>query len=149
MLSTPSDIHDVSFAIRDAVAPVFLLTGIGSILSVLVNRLGRSIDRARSLNALKPELRRSFLDEFDIIVRRTRWMRWSVGLFIFAGLCVALSIASVFIGVAIGAHLTNFVLFTFITAMISLIFGLLCFLREIILASKEVITQQQQGLNGP
>jgi hypothetical protein len=149
MLSTPSDIHDVSFAIRDAVAPVFLLTGIGSILSVLVNRLGRSIDRARSLNALKPELRRSFLDEFDIIVRRTRWMRWSVGLFIFAGLCVALSIASVFIGVAIGVHLTNFVLFTFITAMISLIFGLLCFLREIILASKEVITQQQQGLNGP
>ena len=67
-------------------------------------------------------------------------MRWSVGLFIFAGLCVAISIASVFIGVAIGVHLTNFVLLTFITAMFSLIFGLLCFLREIILASKEVIT---------
>jgi hypothetical protein len=149
MLSTPSDIHDVSFAIRDAVAPVFLLTGIGSILSVLVNRLGRSIDRARSLNALMPEQRRAFLDEFDIIVRRTRWMRWSVGLFIFAGLCVALSIASVFIGVAIGVHLTNFVLFTFITAMFSLIFGLLCFLREIILASKEVITHHQQDLNAP
>jgi hypothetical protein len=143
MLSTPSDIHDVSFAIRDAVAPVFLLTGIGSILSVLVNRLGRSIDRARTLNALKPEQRQEFLDEFDIIVRRTKWMRWSVGLFIFAGLCVALSIASVFIGVAIGVHLTNFVLFAFITAMFSLIVGLLCFLREIILASQEVITRHQ------
>jgi hypothetical protein len=143
MLSTPSDIHDVSFAIRDAVAPVFLLTGIGSILSVLVNRLGRSIDRARTLNALKPEQRQEFLDEFGIIVRRTKWMRWSVGLFIFAGLCVALSIASVFIGVAIGVHLTNFVLFAFITAMFSLIVGLLCFLREIILASQEVITRHQ------
>jgi hypothetical protein len=143
MLSTPSDIHDVSFAIRDAVAPVFLLTGIGSILSVLVNRLGRSIDRARTLNALKPEQRQEFLDEFDIIVRRTKWMRWSVGLFIFAGLCVALSISSVFIGVAIGVHLTNFVLFAFITAMFSLIVGLLCFLREIILASQEVITRHQ------
>lgn len=140
MLTTPSDIHDVSFAIRDAVAPVFLLTGIGSILSVLVNRLGRSIDRARTLNTLNLEQREAFLDEFNIIVRRTRWMRWSVGLFIFAGLCVAISIASVFIGVAIGVHLTNFVLLTFITAMFSLIFGLLCFLREIILASKEVIT---------
>jgi hypothetical protein len=149
MLSTPSDIHDVSFAIRDAVAPVFLLTGIGSILSVLVNRLGRSIDRARTLNALKPEQRKDFLDEFDIIVRRTRWMRWSVGLFIFAGLCVALSIASVFIGVAIGVHLTNFVLFTFITAMFSLIVGLLCFLREIVLASQEVITPHLQDLNTP
>lgn len=142
MLTTPSDIHDVSFAIRDAVAPVFLLTGIGSILSVLVNRLGRSIDRARTLNSMKPEQREAFLDEFNIIVRRTRWMRWSVGLFIFAGLCVAISIASVFIGVAIGVHLTNFVLLTFITAMFSLIFGLLCFLREIVLASQEVITPQ-------
>lgn len=140
MLSTPTDLHDVSFAIRDAVAPVFLLTGIGSILSVLVNRLGRSIDRARTLNALNPEQRKEFLDEFDIIVRRTRWMRWSVGLFIFAGLCVTLSIASVFIGVAIGVHVTSFVLFAFITAMLSLIVGLLCFLREIILASQEVIT---------
>jgi hypothetical protein len=145
MLSTPSDIHDVSFAIRDAVAPVFLLTGIGSILSVLVNRLGRSIDRARTLNAMKPEQQKDYLEEFDIIVRRTRWMRWSVGLFIFAGLCVALSIAAVFVGVAIGVHLTNFVLFTFITAMISLILGLLCFLREIILASREVIAPRRQN----
>jgi hypothetical protein len=36
---------------------------------------------------------------------------------------------------------------TFITAMISLIFGLLCFLREIILASQEVITRHRQDLN--
>jgi hypothetical protein len=34
------DIHLVSEAIRDAVAPVFLLTGIGSILDVMVGRLG-------------------------------------------------------------------------------------------------------------
>jgi len=139
ILTTPTDIHDVSFAIRDAVAPVFLLTGIGSILAVLVNRLGRSIDRARTLSGMSPEQRKTHRDEFSIIVRRTKWMRWSVGLFIFAGLCVAISIASVFIGVAIGVHLTSFVLFTFIAAMLSLITGLLCFLREIILASGEVI----------
>jgi hypothetical protein len=144
ILNTPTDIHDVSFAIRDAVAPVFLLTGIGSILSVLVNRLGRAIDRARHLNALNSEQRKKFLDELDIIVRRTTWMRWSVGLFIFAGLCVSLSIASIFIGVASWINISDFVLITFITAMISLIFGLLCFLREIILASQEVITPHRQ-----
>jgi len=140
MITTPSDIHDVSFAIRDAVAPVFLLTGIGSLLSVLVNRLGRAIDRARYLHGLNAEQRRKFAEELGIIVQRTTWMRWSVGLFIFAGLCVALSIASVFIGVAIEVNLTSFVLLAFITAMFSLIAGLLCFLREIILASREVIT---------
>ena len=139
ILTTPSDMHDLSFAIRDAVAPVFLLTGIGSILAVLVNRLGRSIDRARNLSAMRPEQQKAHLGEFSIIVRRTKWMRWSVGLLIFAGLCVAISIAAVFIGVAIGIHLTSFVLMTFIAAMLSLILGLLCFLREIILASGEVI----------
>jgi hypothetical protein len=144
IFTTPSDILDVSNAIRDAVAPVFLLTGIGSILSVLVNRLGRAIDRARTLNALNIEQRKKFVDELDIIVRRTAWMRWSVGLFIFAGLCVSMSIAAIFIGVAISIHLSGFVLVTFITAMFSLIVGLIFFLREIILASQEVITPYRQ-----
>lgn len=146
MLNTPSDIHDVSFAIRDAVAPVFLLTGIGSILSVLVNRLGRAIDRARHINGLNAEQRRKFLEELGIIVNRTVWMRWSVGLFIFAGLCVSISIASIFIGVAVKINLTAFVLIAFITSMFSLILGLLSFLREIILASQEVITPHRHDL---
>ena len=144
----PTDILNVSLAIHDAVAPVFLLTGIGSILGVLVGRLGRAIDRARNLNALSADQQKSFYEELDIIVVRTSWMRWSVGLFIFAGLCVSLAIASIFIGVAINIHLSIFVLMTFIIAMFSLIFGLLCFLREIILASQEVITRHRQDLNG-
>lgn len=147
IFTTPSDIHDVSGAIRDAVGPVFLITGIGSILSVLVNRLGRAIDRARNLNALNIEQRKKFLDELDIIVKRTTWMRWSVGLFIFAGLCVSVTIASLFIGVATRLNLSDFVLISFITAMFALIFGLLCFLREIILASQEVVTRHRQDLN--
>ena len=144
IFNSGADIHDVSLAIRDAVAPVFLLTGIGSILGVLVNRLSRSIDRARVINAMHDEQFFQFADELDIIVQRTRWMRWSVGLFIFAGLCVAVSIASVFISVGLQLNLTNFVLITFITAMCSLTIGLLCFLREIILAAKEVITSSRQ-----
>ncbi len=144
ILNSAADIHDVSLAIRDAVAPVFLLTGIGSILGVLVNRLSRSIDRARVINAMNDEQFFRFSDELDIIVKRTKWMRWSVGLFIFAGLCVAISIASVFVSVGLRLALTQFVLITFITAMCSLTIGLLCFLREIILAAQEVITSSRQ-----
>ena len=39
----------VAHAIQLAVAPVFLLSGIGAILVVMTNRLGRIIDRARVL----------------------------------------------------------------------------------------------------
>jgi hypothetical protein len=40
----------IAHAIQLAVAPVFLLTGVASILSVLTNCLGRIIDRSRFLH---------------------------------------------------------------------------------------------------
>jgi hypothetical protein len=137
--NSPADILDISLVIRDAVAPVFLLTGIGSILSVLVNRLSRSIDRARIINGLPDAQFNQYENELDIILKRTTWMRWSVGLFIFAGLFVAISIVSVFVGAELRFNLSHLILTSFITAMLSLILGLLCFLREIILAAKEQI----------
>jgi hypothetical protein len=142
--NTPSDTLQVSAAIRDAVAPVFLLTGIGSFLGVVVNRLWRTIDRARHLNGLNVEQRKKFINEFDIIQKRVTWMRLSIGLFIVAGLCISLSVALIFIGVAIKINVSNFILGTFIFAMFALILGIICFLREIIYATQEVITWHRQ-----
>src|SRR5260370_34322472 len=47
-------ISAVDHAIQLAVAPVFLLSGIGAMLAVLTNRLSRIIDRARSLESQLP-----------------------------------------------------------------------------------------------
>jgi hypothetical protein len=144
LFSTPSNTLEVSAAIRDAVAPVFLLTGIGSFLGVVVNRLGRTIDRARHLNNLNVEQQKKFLDEFRIIQKRVKWMRWAIALFIVAGLCISLSIALIFIGVVIKLSVSNFILGAFIFAMFALILGILCFLREITFATQEVITWNRQ-----
>ena len=46
-----STIGVVAHVIQLAVAPVFLLTAIGTLLSVMTNRLSRIIERARSLEA--------------------------------------------------------------------------------------------------
>jgi hypothetical protein len=46
-------IHNVTTAsevIQLAIAPVFLLMGVSTLLSVLTGRLGRVVDRFRSLN---------------------------------------------------------------------------------------------------
>lgn len=148
MINTMSEIHSVSGAIRDAVAPVFLLTGIGSILGVLIGRLGRSIDRARFLTDVPEENRERFQDELRIIVRRTKWLRRAIGLATFAALCICVSIASMFLSVETSVRLQHLVMGSFIISMGSLILGLLCFLREIVLASSEVIVpfQQQEKL---
>lgn len=134
-----NNIHEVSIAIRDAVAPVFLLTGIGSILAVMTNRLGRAIDRARILNEMQPEKRHKFRDELNIIVRRTKWLRRAIALATLGALSVCISIATLFIGVEMHVNMSHIVLISFITSMFSVIFGLLCFLREVLLATQEVI----------
>jgi Protein of unknown function (DUF2721) len=138
---TPTDIRDVSIAIRDAVAPVFLLTGVGSILSVVVNRLSRTIDRARYLTNLNIEQKQKHKSELKIIAQRIPWMRSAVFLLIFAGFFVSLVIGAIFMSVAVHIDLADFVLISFITAMFSLILGLISFLKEIILALKEVIIE--------
>ncbi len=45
----PSGILDVAHSIQLAVAPVFLLSAVGVVLTVLTNRMTRIIDRARSV----------------------------------------------------------------------------------------------------
>ncbi|WP_228124923.1 DUF2721 domain-containing protein [Candidatus Methylospira mobilis] len=135
-----TDIPTVSLAIREAVAPVFLLTGIGSFLAVLTNRLVRSVDRYQRFNELSAErVTEACRYEIDIIYHRIRWIRRAISLCTFSALCVCLSIASLFLSVELGVDLSKAVSILFVAAMLALISGLLCFLREISLATKEVI----------
>ena len=48
-------VDPVVHAIQQSVAPAFLLTGIGALLSVLTNRLARVVDRFRALNTKQKE----------------------------------------------------------------------------------------------
>lgn len=139
MLETVQEFPTVSTAIHEAVAPVFLLTGIGSILGVLTNRLGRAVDRARRLVEMTVEQRARYLDEVAIIGKRIYWIRLAISLITFSALSICMSIASLFIVVEMKMDSPEIVSVLFVIAMSTLIFGLLCFLREIVLASKEII----------
>lgn len=136
-MSDPTDIPTVSLAIQQAVAPVFLLTGIGSILGVLTNRLGRAIDRNRRLNEMTAErMGSTHAREVLNLAKRTRWIRRAISLCTLSALCVCLSIAALFVAVQLKFDLSGAVSSLFIAAMLALIAGLLCFLREIALATR-------------
>ncbi len=139
MFTPITDIHLVSEAIRDAVAPVFLLTGIGSILNVMVGRLARAIDRARIVNGLAPEIRQKHKHELNVTIRRITWLRIAIGFSTLAALLVCISIASLFLSVESGFSMPHMVLLSFICSMGAIIVALLCFLREILLTSNEAI----------
>lgn len=133
-MDTLDNIPTVAHAIQQAVAPVFLLTGIGAILSVLANRLGRVVDRFRLLTELK-EGTEQHRAEMSILSRRARWNHWAISLCTVSALCICLSIAALFIGAELRVDLSNAVSLLFVAAMLALICGLLCFLREIALAT--------------
>ena len=139
MLTSITDIHLVSEAIRDAVAPVFLLTGIGSILNVMVGRLGRAIDRARTVNSLDPDIRKDHKHELSVTIRRITLLRIAIGFATAGALLVCISIASLFISVESGFNISHLVLISFISSMGAIIVSLICFLREILLTSNEAI----------
>ena len=136
-----SGITSVAHVIQLAVAPVFLLTGVGAILSVLVSRLGRVVDRFRSLEgglvAAESALA-SVQVEMAILARRARMIHWAIGFCTSCALLVCMVIATLFVGSITGVEMPAVIATLFITAMLSLVAGLLSFLREIALATGSI-----------
>jgi len=93
---------DIAHVIQLAIAPVFLLTAVATILNVLTGRLARSVDRRRSLAAALPRLEGDTAElarrEVEFEVRRIGLIYRAITL---AVLC-ALLVAELLLGV--GAH---------------------------------------------
>jgi len=128
-------IHNVVNAIQLSVAPVFLLTGIGAILAVMANRLARIVDRFRTLISSGNKSHAKEIEEMEVLLRRSRWVHWAISLSTTSALLVCMVIAALFIGSEIRLDSSRVVSLLFITAMLALICGLLCFLREIHLST--------------
>ncbi len=129
----------VAHAIQLAVAPVFLLSGIGAILMVMTNRLGRIIDRARvledRLENARPELLASLRADLAILSRRAKLISLAITLCTTTALLVCTVIAMMFLSASLQFDATIPVVLLFIGAMLTFFLGLLWFLREIYVAT--------------
>ncbi len=134
-MQNAADVTTVAHVIQLAVAPVFLLTGIGAILNVITNRLARIVDRSRVLSSSSEQFKSEHKVEMGLLTRRTRWVHWAVSLCTMSALLICIVIAALFLGSVTGFEPSYTVSLLFILAMFALITGLLCFLREIFLAT--------------
>ena len=134
-MQSAADVTTVAHVIQLAVAPVFLLTGIGAILNVITNRLARIVDRSRVLSIPDGQIKPAQKEEMAMLTRRTRWVHWAVSLCTISALLVCIVIAALFVGAVTGFDPSRTVSLLFILAMFALISGLLCLLREIFLAT--------------
>jgi hypothetical protein len=133
-----ASVGDIAHVIQLAIAPVFLLTGVGTLLAVLSNRLGRAVDRSRVVENLLPGLAGEALEraheELRLLSRRTQLIYMAIALAVACALLVCLLIAVAFIDAFLAANLAKLVGALFVLAMLALIGALAVFLREIFLA---------------
>lgn len=132
----------ISRAIQLAIAPVFLLTGIAALLGVMATRLARIIDRARSFEhswaALDAGSRTAARAEMVNLERRRRACSWSINYCTSAALLVCLVIVTLFVEEFFAANLKWVAGALFVGAMVAVICGLVCFLREVHLATHTI-----------
>jgi hypothetical protein len=133
-----SHLGDISRVIQLAIAPVFLLTAIATLITALNNRLGRVVDRRRVVQDRTPLLAGPPLDaarrELQLLSRRIRLVYFAILSAVSAALLVCIVIAGAFLGALMAMDLARLVAVLFVLAMFALIACLGMFLREVFLA---------------
>ncbi|RJG00003.1 DUF2721 domain-containing protein [Noviherbaspirillum saxi] len=146
-------LSEISHIIQLAIAPVFLLTGVGTKLSVLTNRLARIIDRSRVLedriNATSGANHSDAYAELDTLYRRSYLINRAITLSTSCGLLVCIVVATLFIGDALNLGLAGFIAFCFVLGMFCLIGSFVYLLREIFVATSTVAMRNSRALHKP
>jgi Protein of unknown function (DUF2721) len=142
-------IQEIAEVVRTAVAPVFLLSGVGVTLTMLTNRLARVVDRARVLERGEYETHELEMQDLQrslqLLATRAGMLGRAITLCTLCALLVSMVVVALFVGAFVHFHLSLIVSVLFIVAMVSFIGGLLLFLREVLVATRNL----RIGLRGP
>jgi len=140
----------VSHIIQLSIAPVFLVTGVGTNLMVLTNRLARIIDRSRKIEEVfikspnEPE-NDALRSELDELYERSHLINRAITLSTACALLICLVIDALFLGDATGLGLDKLIAALFVLGVLSLIGSFIYFLREIFVATKTLSRQRENG----
>ena len=134
-----SHVFDMTRAIQLAVAPVFLLTAIGTLINALMGRLGRAVDRRRKLEeqiaGFEGDTRGAIERELAVLEQRIRLVLWSMASAVLSALLVCVLIGTAFLGAFVALDLSRPVAALFVLAIAVLTLCLLVFLREVFVAA--------------
>lgn len=130
-------IVDITHAIQLAVAPVFLMTAIMTLINVLNARLGRTIDRRRLVEKMRHELppddllhSQRLFNECQLHKHRLKLIYWSILSAVIAALLICLVVVGAFVGALISVEVSRGIAVLFILSIVALVFSLILFLRE-------------------
>ena len=132
----------IAESMQMAVTPVFLLAGVGLILSVLGVRLGRIKDRMRVLQQALVNIegagKEVLEDERNKLTNRSKLIYVSICVCAASALFVCFVIVSLFVGNLYEKDLSLFISFLFITCMLLLIISLIFFVLEVFISTRSI-----------
>lgn len=145
---------EIGHIIQLAIAPVFLLTGVGTNMLVLTNRLARIIDRTRLLEE-NIDLGQGIADgrdtlfraELEVLFQRARKINRAIFLSTSCALLICMVVAALFVTDALNLRLASVIAGMFVLAMVSLTGSFIYLLREVLLATEFMNRQQQRYLS--
>jgi hypothetical protein len=141
--STPDlSVNTVAEIVRLALAPVFLLSGIGAFLNVLAARLSRIVDRSREVGSTvlvsRGEEHDRSVSDLKILDRRMSLINWATGLAVTSAIFTCLVVILLFAASLIRTRLGTEIAWLFIASMLSIGTAFVFFLVETTVAARAV-----------
>jgi Protein of unknown function (DUF2721) len=128
---------DIAHLVQSSVAPVFLLSGVATTLSVLTNRLSRIVDRARILEQQlesHPGKGPQLHGDLSVLARRAHYINVAISLCTIAALLVALVVVALFANAFLSQELGVGIALLFVGAMVCLSAAFVIFFVEVRIA---------------
>lgn len=136
----PFESHDVAKMMSTSVAPVFLITGIAGVLSIMSLRYGRVIDRIRQLLREGPKLYRREIGsdhlakELKSLYKRAKLLRVTIILEVISIFCVTITILTLFASLSLGIDFKVVPVVFFMGSLFFLMVGLILFIQDFALS---------------
>lgn len=125
--------------IQQALTPVFLIVGMGTLLNSLTARLARIIDRIRWFDTPDAMLcKRSRKAELRALGRRMKWANAAINFLTGAAVVVCINIFLLVLEGYFSLSLNPFIVLSFVTSVGLLSCGMICFFVEVSIATSSL-----------
>jgi hypothetical protein len=126
--------------IQLSITPVILISGIGALLLSMTNRMGRIVDRTRSIAGSIPKAeagdRQHLENQLSIMFRRAKLLRMAMTLASSSMFVSGLLIVTIFVTALFSFESAVLVFSLFITSVFLLLGGLAAFIRDVFVSLK-------------
>ncbi len=132
-----ADTDTLARVLQFSISPAVLVSAVGLLLMSATSRLGRAIDRCRSLGrelaAPAAAARAALQEQLDITHKRAHWLQRSITLFGASLFLSCLMVFLLFLKILAGWPVGGLVVAAFALDVLALMAGVACFLRDLTL----------------